>query len=243
MIRLLVVCMVSLLFTSNGFAWLIGGQASPLSEYPAVVYISMGDSVCTASIVSPSTAKRAVILTAGHCVENGQVITPVLKNKIRFRAVCDQAPPFTVSKTHTDMALCLAEGPINVKGITIASQGPLLNEKVLIAGYGCTGADHGRGPTGGNDGILRIGTAPVTQVSGKDTWFYTRAKTASCPGDSGGPSFRIGSVLKQLGVTSRGNFMNLSLLTDLNAPGARMFLTSWVTTHKAEICGVNVACP
>lgn len=221
---------------------LIGGDPTPKVEYPAILYITNGSGLCTGTVVSPRDAKRSVILTAGHCVEDGKWVRPVSRLE-NYNAICRQAPEYHTSELDTDIALCLVDRSLGIEGFELSQTSPILRESVMIAGYGCTRPDLGRGASGGNDGILRMGKAPVSQLSGRDTWFYTDGRVASCSGDSGGPTFRLGTQWRLLGVTSRGNLRNLSLLADVNAPKAKKFIWSWAVEHDADICGVNVSCP
>ncbi len=218
---------------------LIGGREARRNEFPELVYIKAGNGGrCSATVVSPK-GERGVILTAGHCVEDGGIIRPVSGEQ--FLGVCRQSPQYKASKMGTDVALCLVDRPFKVRPASVAKRNPKVGETIVLTGYGCTSREGG-----GNDKILRVGTSKVTQDASHDSWFYTEGKTAICFGDSGGPAYLQGKGCKPMheiaGVNSRGDIATLSMLTALNNDDAKRFLEAWAKENAVNICGVNKRC-
>lgn len=219
---------------------LIGGSVS--KDYPQIVYIRAGNSRCSATVVSPKTS-IGVILTAGHCVVDRGEVGPVSEVVVEvagasYSAVCRQSPEYHRSQYGTDMALCVANRPFKIDGFSVSQRRVKLGETVLLTGYGCV-----RSPgTGGNDGNLRVGKAKVIQDDSRDSWFQTRDKAALCSGDSGSSVLSLDRVPVVIGVNSRANMKDLSLLTSLARPEARKFMASWVAENGAVICGINKDC-
>lgn len=236
-------------FTTEYQPTLIGGREAYKGEFPEVVYIRStmdGKSAnCTATIVSPR-----VIVTAGHCVSESGEISPAkfdyvdfMVGKQVFTAWCHQAPLYRDSLEDHDLAVCMSDrdlpGPY---AKVIHHEQPHIFSDVVLAGYGCTRPGGG----GGNDGILRVGEARIiTMPYGKNHWFYTKGKTAICFGDSGGPSFlktRPGEQHVIIGIHSRGNIQDLSLITALFTKESHDFMLNFATHHNVDICGLTTDC-
>lgn len=216
---------------------LIGGRPAEKGEYPEVVYIQVstdeGKGACSATIVGPQ-----VLLTAGHCTKAiGGEISFQLDGVTHF-AKCQQAPLYRNKTEDHDMALCKLDKAVSVKPAKISKVGPSAGDEVTLTGYGCTQPGGGQG----NDGILRVGNSTVFQLpNGNDNWFYTFDSGAICYGDSGGPSFLLGTH-EQIGVNSRGNIRDLSLLTALWIEKSQKFFVEFAEAEKVEICGINTDC-
>lgn len=227
---------------------LIGGRPALRNEYPEIIYIRSGNARCTATVVGES-----VILTAGHCVKDQGEIGPVEPSRMSeldvefvvdqtvYTAKCRQAPLYRdQSERHQDhdMALCKTDKLMSVKPASVSTTGPEVGDMVVLTGYGCTSASGG-----GNDGVLRVGKAEVIQLpEGNDYTFHTRDSVAVCFGDSGGPSL-LNTVKHQvIGVNSKGDIRNLSLLTALFTPASIRFMQNFSRNHQVDICGVTKKC-
>lgn len=228
---------------------LIGGVAIDKAAYPETIYIKQGNSRCTASVIGPY-----VIMTAGHCVPDGGEIQPASwtpepevtfdYEEVAATAKCKQHPLYRDNKEDLDFALCHTSVRLDVKYGIISKKGPALGDVVSLAGYGCIQAGGG----GGNDGVLRVGQAKVTQLpSGASDWYFAQGGSALCFGDSGGPSFlKIGDPKSEdhfiIGVNSRGNIKDLSLLTALYLDKSIKFFEDFAKAEGVEICGINKEC-
>lgn len=234
------------LMASELFPSLIGGRPAHKGEYPEIIYIRSGNSRCSASVIGQS-----VILTAAHCVKDEGEIGPVpspapesqdvefVLDQIVYKAKCNQAPLYRDHKEDHDFALCKTDKTMSVKPAAISKIGPKIGDMVVLTGYGCVKP----GGTGGNDGILRVGKAEVTKLpKGTDHWFYTMFEVAVCYGDSGGPSLLDTGNHLIIGVNSRGNIEDLSLMTALFTPESQKFLSDFAKAKKVDICGVTKKC-
>ena len=231
---------------------LIGGKVAKPGEFPEVVYISSGRSRCSAVIVGNNPG---VILTAAHCIDDQGDIFPAefVVNQQAFKARCTHHPDYA-EKYSFDFALCTTRKAIDVKPASIAKDPVELGEKVTLMGFGCTQPrkPDGSQDPGGNDGKLRYGDSPVTQLpkdspAGGYQYFYTQSEVALCFGDSGGPAMRKIDDPKNddhivLGINSRGNIRTLSLLSSTFLPGFRTWAEAYAIANQVEICGINKDC-
>lgn len=142
------------------------------------------------------------------------------------------------------MALCKTDKEIAVRFASISKRGPKVSDEALLSGFGCINPGGG----GGNDGILRYGVAKVTQLpAGTNNWFYTKASAALCFGDSGGPSFlKLSDPAREkhfvIGVNSRGNIRDVSMMTALFIEKSQDFFKRFADDEGVEICGINQNC-
>lgn len=231
---------------------LINGRPALEGEFPGLVRISSNEGSCSAQV----TGKNS-LATAAHCIPATKQVNFVLSG-VAYAASC-----MVGDERALDIAICKLDKdvPDSVKFITIpgplvAGYGAKKGDTVLKSGYGCTTIEG----TGGNDGILRIGSSVVVQEFWKDgktkreQYFETQGISTVCYGDSGG------AVLAQmkdnraerhilLGINSRvytdakGRIINRDILVDVAGQSAQKFIADVVmSTPGLEICGVNVAC-
>lgn len=232
-----------LVFGSN----LIGGREVRPGEYPEVIRIRSGRSACSAALVGPR-----VVLTAAHCTKPDGEVVPLSENllyefqvgQLVYKARCKIAPDYRRQTGDQDMALCKTDREVSVKYASLSKEGPKLREIVTLIGYGCTQEGGG----GGNDGILRVGEAPVIKESDLEWYsFHTKGDSALCFGDSGGPSFKLVRDPKAehhyiYGVNSRGDIKELSLLTAVYHPKSLKFARDFERSQGVEICGLSLDC-
>ena len=220
------IIVMALLLNSSAFAatQIIGGTKVTASNWIAKTVValvedsSMGEALCTASLVAPDLA-----VTAAHCVTNPDsspvealhlVFATDLKkaDASKIRAVdrvmipSQWKPAGNRPKDTSDVALVHFAGGLpsgySPSDLLPFDEALLIGQKVILAGYGISDASADTGA-----GILR-----KTEVTVEDPTFspteiqldQSRGGGA-CHGDSGGPAFimRNGHPLL-FGITSRG---------------------------------------
>lgn len=215
---------------------LIKGNVVKPEYFTEVRYIKNNKGeYCSATVVG-----KFSIMTAAHCITNSRVVTNV--NGKPFIASCEAHPAY--DGRNNDIAMCKTTGPIMPPYASLVGSYPKMGDKVMLSGYGCTRPDG----TGGNDGILRIGSTRISRMPFLgDAFFYTYDQTAICSGDSGGPAFVVTPDMTEshhwvLGINSRGDMQHWSILTAVFYPPIRDFVKSWSKTYDAKVCGINREC-
>ncbi len=219
---------------------LIGGTEVNKNEFPEIVRISIGNSRCSAVIVGPR-----VVMTAAHCIEDSNEITQIdfSIQKTPFHAKCQQSPEWKDPNVYHDLALCKTDEEISdIHYATVSDKALQINDEVNLTGYGCTAADG----NGGNDGILRMGSAKVTELpSPRIPWFQTIDQTVLCSGDSGGPALlksEYSTTRYVVGINSMGDSINISFMTALWIDKSIVFMKNFETKNDVKICGVSANC-
>lgn len=232
---------------------LIGGSEARAVDWPASFYSSAAGSRCSATLVGP----QALILAA-HCVGNGKRSTISFRDK-QYGGKCTHAEPYKAGTgdDSADYALCFMEQPIlGLRYETINREAARLkiNSEIILTGYGCTQAPTSKSsePSGGNDGIFRVGTARISRLPGdiEPNTILIEDDVVICPGDSGGGAFIqfLGSGRRLLvSVNSRVWFeKKRSYLSSITTADATTFLEAWLNRSEnkgATICGFNLAGP
>ncbi len=212
---------------------LINGRPASPGEYPEIVQIQTGNALCTATLIGPR-----VILTAAHCAGTG-AISKFRYDGQDFEAVMTRSPLYP--GVDHDIALGLVNKSISVRYADIGGT-PGLSEDIILTGYGCTSGDGN-----GSDGILRVGISTVVGFDGYDFITKRLDGSALCFGDSGGPSYvdmddPFVERHTLLGVNSKGNIIDTSLITRTDHPDSGDFLRSWSDENNVDICGINRNC-
>lgn len=215
---------------------LLGARVGNPRDYPASFYSASRSGRCTSTLVGPR-----VLLTAAHCVGNGATATVHHAGR-SARSRCTHAPDYSSNPT-ADWALCLFDTDLTgivYETISINPGLVTVGTELQLTGFGCTDFDG----TGGNDGVYRIGEAPVTGLpNGNDYDIVTEGDVALCFGDSGGPAFRYLDAQRQrrvqVSVNSRGNIRDTSYLSSLSTAPAIQFLDRWSSANGARICGIH----
>lgn len=213
---------------------LIGGTPAPAADWPASVYASMGNASCSATVIG-----ERVLLIASHCVGNGGTARfTVLSNQ--YSAVCSHTAGYPNNSTY-DWALCLIDRKVEgvpYENLATDGDGLSVGTVLRLTGYGCIR----RGGGGGNDGVFRIGTAPVIDLpSGSDADITTRGSAALCYGDSGGAAYleKSDGTRVIVAVNSRGNISTTSYLPDVRHPQFKAKIASWKVSSGQKICGID----
>jgi hypothetical protein len=217
---------------------LIGGRpVKNPADWPANFYSTSASGSCTSTLVS-----ETVLLLAAHCVGSGRKVTIEMPGK-SYTGTCSHANEYAGNQT-ADYALCLMTEAVPVTAYERVNIVPTLLKvgvDLSLTGFGCTTT---RG-TGGNDGVYRIGEAPIQVLpAGTNNDIVTKGEVAVCYGDSGGPAYLLlegsedGSRL-QVSINSRGNIYNTSYLSSLSTDMAVNFMRAWTEANNAKICGLN----
>lgn len=232
---------------------LIGGKEVAKKDWPASVYASMSNARCSATVVS-----ERVLLLAAHCVRDGGAASFQIGDA-KYASKCAHAPEYVQSawedhqeaiyygttpsiefrNSTADWALCLVDKPItDILFEKVAKKQPFkVGDTAWLLGYGCTKP----AGTGGNDGILRLGSAKVTGIpSGSNNDTVTYGAAALCYGDSGGGAYDKTTDDRVLfGVNSRGNIRDTSYLSSTSTTTAQAFFKSWSEKYSQAICGLS----
>lgn len=226
-------------------AALINGVPADPEVFPAVIRMTTGGT-CTASIIGPAT-----VLLAAHCVKDGAAIR-FSADGTTVRGICDQAPGYRSGDKSHDWALCLLSR--RVKGIafeTVNLGTPVgIGVDVLLSGYGC------KEQGGKSIKKLLIGVSKTVGrpagLSPEASTIYSKSEIESggavlCPGDSGGPVFRLidGAVDgKRLveGVNSRTTYdVGVSLFSAIGSEAGVAFVRRWTSENSQPICGLALS--
>ena len=226
--------------------FLIGGEKVKRDEYPEIIRIRSGNASCSASVVGPR-----ILMTAGHCSKDSGEIEPISENLVYefqvdqtfYKARCVVHPDYKSQQGDMDMALCKTDSEVKLRYASVSLDKPRMGDVVTLSGYGCT-----RRGGGGRSGVLKTGEALVVKETNEDYFsFHTRGDVALCFGDSGSPAFkRVKNPKKDhhyvLGVNSRADLQELSLMTAVYNYKARKFLKDFEQDQDVKICGVSLNC-
>ena len=211
--------------------------AEPVSpdDWPATLIFLTEGGGCTSTLVGSK-----VILTAAHCIGNGETGTIVAGGE-EVSVTCDHHPVYPVKSA--DFALCLITNgeitsiPFEVVGTALAHA--RMDDPVTLSGYGCL-------EDGGRDrsfGMLHVGTATVTETPVTDNLHtITGGGAALCFGDSGGPAYFDAGDGERLiiGVNSQGDVSMKSALATTATAQFVDWAFEWAKRNDARICGLHV---
>lgn len=232
---------------------LIGGSEARAEEWPASFYSSAAGARCSATLVGPQA-----LLLAAHCVGNGKRSIISFRSKT-YNGKCTHAESYKngTGDESADYALCFLTSPVEgLRYETINRDASRLKVKgdILLTGYGCTQAPApgSNEPSGGNDGIFRIGSAKIIHNPGDEerNSIITQDEVVVCPGDSGGGAFYLFVSNPRrilVSVNSRVWYeKKRSYLSSMTTPDAVKFVEAWLKDPEnkaARICGFNLSGP
>lgn len=197
------------------------GRPANSSQFPSVVYLNVGDSMCTGTIIA-----RKAVLTAAHCVrtDKGEWLDAE-KIKVYYGSeVWSDSSINTVDliisgsydpdTSYGDIALLRLVDPIDIAFVPLASANTKLTRKVSVVGWGTM--ENQDDPKVLMYSEVSTMTTKRCKIVHKNifgdypprgTMCYgldTTPPTASCAGDSGGPYFTTGTNKFQTGIVSYG---------------------------------------
>jgi hypothetical protein len=216
---------------------LIGGDAADPKDWPASFTTKHGNSKCTGTMIGPKALQLAA-----HCVGNGRTAT-ITANGKTYTSTCTHSPKYKNDAT-ADYALCLMAEAVDLpwyESVLTASTAKMkVGDKLILGGMGGTQPGSGNG---GNDGIFRVGEAPIIRMPTGNNDIVTQGSSALAFGDSGGSAFWKDEkgILRIAGINSRGDIRKTSYLSAVFAKDGNDFYSSWVVTNNAVICGISDA--
>ncbi len=142
--RIIIMCFVSPIYAIN----IDDKREDPftdIDQYEAIVYLKIGNSVCSGAIIDHRT-----VLTAAHCLVEGQKVQVFTGDRV------DEEDPFletssfiklpenkrypTYNGASYDLALISLKEPLlDISPLKLSFELPKLNEKIYISGFGLHG--------------------------------------------------------------------------------------------------------
>jgi hypothetical protein len=257
-----------------------GGQQADPGQWLASLYVvfKVGDEEksCTAALIGPE-----VMLTAAHCVPETGDVSFTYGDDPTYKTECKTHERYSQDAS-ADFALCRLERPFkppagfkyeSISGASMAKAADPQSFTVL-GGFGCFSDDVSERAQA-TEGYF-IGYAQIVETS--DAFIHTEGPlyyapqqvnnlitryepgdefANVCPGDSGGPAFRLTGASGQsqmlareiIGVNSRA-FLNFeeteyrgSLLSATGGPDFRKWAMQWLKDEKLKACGLMAGVP
>lgn len=222
----------------------------------ATLYVRLPQSgrPCSAVAVGPH-----VLITAAHCVENGEatILTPAKKTGDCWTpcspsakpSSCSDPPPSAVA----DIAACFFDEAFE-KGIeTVSTDVSWLTKgtEVLLTGFGCVGVTKCEPTTW--ETPAQAGPAEILDdASIQDLFFLTlgdlaKGGSALCFGDSGGPVYRVTQGGRRVVGIAQGGCVDgkpeKSAITSLAAEATVEWLCKWVKKEPKKRAIQGLSCP
>jgi hypothetical protein len=211
----------------TGTPAIIGGTATQVGQYPSVAALTVGTSLCTATLIAPSW-----VLTAGHCVDPAVVemasqdqVTAAVRvhfntvdvfnhtGTVVTAAATFKDPLFNKERLGTnDIGLVKLSRPvtdIEPSPLNLEAAMAPVGTMVTFVGYGTTQSSS-EGTVGVQFSLAGRKSVSCPSLGiGADSnllCFSQADSKGTCQGDSGGPSFAmIGGTPTVVGVTSFGD--------------------------------------
>lgn len=213
---------------------LIGGTVVPKEQWPASPWVG----VCSSTLIGPR-----VLLTAAHCVAQGNIRSFNINGNVYRTGPCEHHPLYATDYSH-DFALCplAADVPVKAESVAQPFEFPCgVGTEVLWTGFGCTRWGQGI------DGQFRIGKTLVEHCPGYYGSPYSQYiitlgnGVALCSGDSGGGGYAVypDGSRRVIGVNSRSDTTVTSYVSSTVGQGFRDWASSFMIRHNVLICGMG----
>jgi hypothetical protein len=215
-------------------AQILNGKVAVPRAWPATFVFRTDEGGCTATAIGSQ-----VLLTAAHCVGNGQMGT-ITAGAMTATVVCTHHPDYP-ARISADFALCRLDAALKApdlgfETLSMDAAIPAEKDKVVLLGYGC----RAKGGTDRQFGVLFQGDATVTRRPLAEDWYVLTQGAALCYGDSGGGAFTKEGVGRRVfGVNSRGDINTNSWLSSTAATSFRDWVSNWAKDNKVEVCGLG----
>ena len=205
---------------STDTPYIIGGDPVSTCAWPAAVFVDMGTSLCTGSLVHPE-----VVITAGHCFSEGikRVGFGESANSIsKFVGVeeCVAHPDWdgTLAKG-VDFAYCKLSSPVNDVEIIPVLMGCEL--EYLQPGASVVGVGFGLTSVGGSAGKKYAVETEFQRFTGSEALVGLDSK-GFCNGDSGGPVY-VNLPEEDFGADAGWRVFGVTSYGDETCPGPGVF--------------------